>query len=190
MNTLFYSNFCDHSKKLIQIVSKTQLKNELNFICIDKRSKNSNGQTVIQLERGQVILPPNITKVPALMTQQHILLDDEIYKFLQLKEAKINHIATQGLGEPECYSLGQMNSMSDSYSYWDQPVDDLHTKGNGGMRQMHNFVSLDEGYADKYQMNLPEDNYEPDKIGKNGSRTLEDLKAERERDVGPPIMRK
>ena len=183
MTTLYYSNFCEPSKKLIQTVSKSKLKNELQFVCIDKRSRNKSGQTIVHLERGQVVLPSSITKVPALMTPQQVLVGDDIYKYLFPKEAQINHQATQGLGEPECYSLGQMNSMSDTYSFWDQPVNELTTKGEGGMRQLHNYVTLEQSYA----IPTPSDNYEPDKIGKNGSKTLEQLKAEREQDVAKPF---
>ena len=189
MNTLYYSNFCESCKKLIQVISKSSLKNEMNFVCIDTRSRNSTGQTVIQLERGQAILPTSITKVPTLMTPKQLIVGEDIYGYLYPKEAQINHVATQGLGEPECYSLGQMNSMSDRFSFWDQDATDLSTTGQGGMRQLHNFVTIDQGYTSSFKINTPPDNYEADKVGNNGSRTLDDIKAERERDIGKSPMR-
>ena len=57
MSILYYSNFCEPSKKLLQLIAKTKLKNELHFICIDKRFRNSKGQTILILENQQVLLP-------------------------------------------------------------------------------------------------------------------------------------
>ena len=103
-----------------------------------------------------------------------------------LIEAVLNHVETNGNGEPESYSFGQMSSISDQYSFWDQSPSDLSTKGDGGMRQIHNFVALE---AD-YRITTPPENYESDKIGNKGSKTLEEYKAERESAIAPPIQRK
>ena len=35
---LYYSNYCQHSKELITILAKSKLKEEVHFICIDKRT--------------------------------------------------------------------------------------------------------------------------------------------------------
>ncbi len=78
-----------------------------------------------------------------------------------------------------------MSCMSDSYSFWDQDPNELSTKGQGGIRQMHNFVTLDQNFT----INTPEEDYVPDKIGNNGSKSIEQLKAEREQTVMPPIQR-
>ena len=55
---LYYSNFCEPSKKLLQSVSKTQNTNNIHFICIDKRVKDTNGKIFIVLQNGQQILMP------------------------------------------------------------------------------------------------------------------------------------
>jgi phage-related protein len=36
---LYYSNYCEPSKKLLQIIKKTQNTTKMHFICIDKRVK-------------------------------------------------------------------------------------------------------------------------------------------------------
>jgi len=186
MSICYYSNFCDPSKKLLQKIAKTKLKHELHFICIDKRQRDSRGQTIVFLENDQVVLPPQVTKVPALflIESKRVLFENDIYDYLLPKEVSINQIETNGNGEPECYSLSQMSKMSDSYSFWDQAPEDLTTKGHGGMRQMHNFVPLDESYS----ISTPTEDYVPDKIGKNG-KTLEDYKAERDSMLAPPLKR-
>ena len=64
---LYYSNYCDNSKKIISIISKSSVKNNIHFISIDKRI-NKNNNTYIVLENGQeIILPNNVNAVPALL---------------------------------------------------------------------------------------------------------------------------
>jgi len=50
---LYYSNFCEHSKKLLQTLSKTQASKDLHFICIDKRTQGPDKKIYIVLENGQ-----------------------------------------------------------------------------------------------------------------------------------------
>jgi hypothetical protein len=182
----YYSNFCEPSKKLLQVMARSQVQTDVHFICIDQRSRNAAGQTVLEVQGQQVLLPPTVTRVPALyfMETQQTLFEDAIYKHLAPKEATLNHTATNGLGEPECFS-NQFLSMSDSYSFWDQDANDLGTKGDGGMRQKHSYVSVN----DSFSINTPKEDYEPDKVGKKGSKTLEEYKAERAMMVPDPIAR-
>ena len=44
---LYYSKFCEHSNKLLQTLSKTNVQKDIHFICIDKRIKDSNGKMFI-----------------------------------------------------------------------------------------------------------------------------------------------
>jgi len=37
---LYYSKYCEISKKYLQILSKTNYQKEIHFICIDKRIKH------------------------------------------------------------------------------------------------------------------------------------------------------
>ena len=37
---LYYSNYCNHCKELLLKLSKTEKRNEMHFICIDKRVKH------------------------------------------------------------------------------------------------------------------------------------------------------
>jgi len=182
----YYSNFCDPSKKLLQLMSKTKLKNEVHFICIDKRSRDEHGQTLVEVNGQRVVLPKSITKVPSLylMDTKQVLSEDDIYRYLSPKEAAITHAETNGQGEPDCYS-NQAMSMSDSFSFWDQNADELGTKGSGGMRQQHSYATVDQ----QFSIPTPPDNYEPDKVGTNGSKTMEQYKAERELAVATPAAR-
>jgi hypothetical protein len=40
MDILYYSNYCKHSQKLIQTLTKGNLADKISCICIDKRSKD------------------------------------------------------------------------------------------------------------------------------------------------------
>ena len=81
---LYYSNFCEPSKKLLQTVTKTQNAKDIHFICIDKRVKDSNGKIYIILQNDQkIIMPENVTRVPALLLLNQnykVIYGDEIYQ--------------------------------------------------------------------------------------------------------------
>lgn len=172
---VYYSNYCEPSKKLLQTLAKTRLKEQVHFICIDQRFKDAQNRTMIELNGQVLILPACITKVPSLyiIEADRALYGDDIYKQFAPAETAINHVETRGHGEPECFST-TMTNMSDAYSYWDQPPEELEAKGNGGMRQIHHFSPIDQTFS----IQTPVDDYEPDKI--KGTKSLEEYKAERE----------
>jgi hypothetical protein len=60
---LYYSNYCKYSKDLLVKLSRTKRKNDLHFVCIDKREQHKDGTTHVILENGQrLLLPPNVKK--------------------------------------------------------------------------------------------------------------------------------
>lgn len=179
---IYYSNFCDPSKKLLQKVAKTKLSQEIHFICIDRRQRDSKGNTILFVQNEQVMLPPQVTKVPALyqIESKQVLFGDDIYAHLLPQEVAINQVATNGNFEPECYSIYGMNKMSDQYSFLDTSVSDLAASGNGGMRQLKRFATLE----DQSSINCPSEDYVADKVGKQG-KTLEEYKQERDALVKP-----
>ena len=113
----------------------------------------------------EILMPKAIRMVPALLLlnkNNQILFGNDVNNYLipiiheeKRKAVKIN-------GTPAAFSHYEMGmSMSDTYSYLDQNADDLSAKGNGGIRQMHNYVSL--GTIDSIE--TPPEDYSPDKIG-------------------------
>ena len=180
---IYYSNFCDPSKKLLQKVAKTKLSQEIHFICIDQRKRDSKGNTILFLQNEQVMLPPNVTKVPALyqMESKQVLFGDDIYAHLLPQEVAINQVATNGNFDPDPFSVFGMSKLSDTYSFLDTSVEDLGAKGSGGLRQLKRFATLE----DQSSIHCPKDDYSPDKVS---SKTLEDYKAERDSMV-PQIKR-
>jgi hypothetical protein len=182
---LYYSNFCDKSKKILQTLAKSNIKEELHYLCIDKRVKGPTGQWYIVLENGEkIIMPPQVNRVPALllMKQGHqVLYGDQILSHLQPRDTAINMAATNNNGEPSPFSLnddciGGFGVASDTFSYWDQSSEDLSAKGNGGMRQLYNYATIDSNI----RIEAPKEDYTPDKIG---SISLENLQQQRNSEI-------
>lgn len=160
---LYYSNHCENSKKCIYELGKYQLK-DVHYLCIDKRIQKNNSTYLIIEDKHEVLLPPTVTKVPALLLLNkghHVIFGSDIYRYFEPKINALQQEATSINEEPECFSLNQMSSVSDHYSFLDQGVDELSTKGNGGLRQIHNFVTINS--VDDIQ--TPPDNYKADTIG-------------------------
>lgn len=151
---LYYSKYCEVCKKYLQLLSKSDIQKDIHFICIDKRVKDSNNKTYIILENGQkIILPENITKVPALLLLNQgyqVLYGEQILEHLKPRQQQQVKQATQNNMEPMAFSLGGGGSfgdvVSDQYSFLDQDPDELKADGNGGMRQMHNYVDLNTAF--------------------------------------------
>lgn len=183
---LYYSNFCEHSKKLLQSLSKTTVSKDIHFICIDKRTNEGN-KIFIVLENGQkIIMPENVNRVPALLLLNHnykVLYGEAIYQHLKPQQEVLVQQATQNNMEPMAFSFGggggNYGIMSDNFSFLDLPPEEMTAKGNGGIRQMHNYVSSQ--YRDTITQTFEEEK------GTKGSKlpeglTVEQLQQQREQE--------
>lgn len=191
---LYYSKYCEVSKKYLQTLSKSNIQKDIHFICIDKRTKDANNKTYIILDNGQnIILPDNVTRVPALLLLNqgyNVLYGEKILEFLKPRQEVEVRKATQNNMEPMAFSFGGGGGfgdiVSDQYSFLDQAPEDLEAKGNGGMRQMHNYVDLN--YSDRVTMQTPADETEykkgANRIAEDGSKDLmAQIQAQREADI-------
>ena len=114
-SVLYYSNYCDKCKNIIRTLGNSEIKNEIHFVCIDKRFRDEkNGATYVILENQQrIILPPQIQRVPALLLLREgnkVLFGNEINDKLAPKNELKNAQATGFNGEPSAFSLGNDNS--------------------------------------------------------------------------------
>ena len=183
---LYYSKFCEHSNKLLQTLSKTNQK-DIHFICIDKRVKDTNNKTFIVLDNGQkIVMPENVNRVPALLLlnqNYQVLYGEAILNHLKPKQEVEVRKATQNNMEPMAFSFGSGgfgDIISDAYSFLDQGSEELEAKGNGGMRQMHNYVDLN--YSDK--ISTPNDEQEYKGANKiSGELTIEQLQQQRDSEL-------
>ena len=164
---LYYSNYCNHCKQLLLKLSRTKTRDDLHFVCIDKREKHKDGTTNIILENGQrLLLPPNVKSVPTVLLLHHgnRVIDGlkEINHFLSPGEIEINNKATDNNGEPLAFSMNEMGcGLSDNYSYLDMSAEELSAKGDGGLRMMHSYT----GWSDNQSIATPPENYVPNKVG-------------------------
>jgi hypothetical protein len=184
---IYYSNSCDRCKSVLKALSKSRVQDDIHFLCIDKRVRAANGSGAwhIVTETGEkVLLPPQVNRVPALLllNKGHMVLyGEQILQHFQPKNVALNNEATGFNGEPNAFSLGRESMggfgvASDNYSFLDQSADELSAKGNGGMRQLYNYATIDT--VDKIE--TPPDNYSPDKVG---SVSLEQLQQKRNLDI-------
>jgi hypothetical protein len=188
---LYYSKYCEVSKKYLQLLSKSNIQKDIHFICIDKRIKDANNKTYIVLENEQkIILPENVTRVPALLLLNQgyqVLYGEQILQHLKPKQEVEVRKATQNNMEPMAFSFGGGfgDIVSDQYSFLDQAPEDLEAKGNGGIRQMHNYVDLN--YSNSYTIPTPNDEQEykgANRIAEDGSKDLmSKIQAQREADL-------
>jgi hypothetical protein len=187
MDILYYSNYCLHSKKILQYLAKEGLANQINCICIDKRTRDpKTGQIYITLENGkQIMMPPNVHSVPSmLLVKQNfrVILGEEIIQYLQPKVKQNNTIATHNQGEPLGYIMNPSNNgmsiVSEQYTYVTMTPEELSAKGKGGSRQMYNYVSAND---EQFSIPTPPDNYRPDKL--SGDVTLDSLQSQRNEEI-------
>lgn len=170
-SVLYFSNYCDNCKKLLQFLSRSPQSKEMHFVCIDKRERQSNGATHVILPNGsQILLPPNITRVPALLLlnkSNHVLFGNDIMNFLRPQEVELDNQATGGNGEPSAYMFssgcGTLGVNSDRFSFLDQDPESMLAQGDGGLRQMYNYATPDM----VTNISTPPDNYTPDKVAPN-----------------------
>lgn len=180
-SVLYYSNYCDKCKTLLAKLAKSPQSKEIHFVCIDKRIKKPDGRVYVILQNGkELLLPPNISRVPALLLlnkNNHVLFGNDITNYLQPRETQLENQATRGNGEPMAFSFSSGSSMwgvmSDQYSYWDMEAEALTAKGDGGLRQMHFYASVD--HSDNIE--APKDEYSANKVD---DKELENYKRNRE----------
>jgi hypothetical protein len=160
-------------------------------MCIDKRSKERDGKTYIILENGQkMILPENIVKVPALLLLNEnykVLYGDNIQNYLKPAQEIITKESTNYNMEPMAFSLGGGGGglgfggiVSDNYSFLDMDSESLNAKGDGGLRQMHNYVGLN---SQSDTIATPKDNYDYKSNKISSDLTIEQLQKQRNEEL-------
>ena len=143
MDTLYYSNNCKHSQRVLHFLVKGNLADKINFLCIDKRRRDpNNNQIYIHLENGQrVIMPPNVHSVPALLLVKQsyrVVLGDDIIQYYQTAAShetkkRIQREVIDPVGTSLMQSSGGMNITSEAYTMYNLTPDELSAKGSSGV---------------------------------------------------------
>lgn len=187
MNILYYSNFCPHSQKIINKLSKSNVKDDFSYISIDNRIMKEDGMYV-KLRNGEEFqVQKDVDKVPALLLESYgsrVIFGNEIMNFIDTKEKES---PTDNNLEPSPFSFygGNDNIVSDIYSYLDTPSNEFSAAdGNAGMLQTYSYATIDYNTY----MNTPPDTYTPDKISTDEN-LLDKLVESRNKDVPLPTPR-
>jgi hypothetical protein len=188
MNILYYSNHCPNCQKIVKYISQAGLIDKLNSICIDKRKiDNQSGQMFIQLENGkQIMLPPNVQSVPALLIVKEnyrALFGKDILSFFKPLVEQNDKQAQQNNGEPVGMTIigssAGVSIHSEQFTPYGLTPDDLSAKSTSNKRPMYDYVSAQDHQT--YQIPTPPDTYRPDKV--DSSLTLEVLEQKRSTEV-------
>lgn len=180
-NILYYSTNCPVCNNLLSDLAKDKYENML-FFSVDSREVVDNKTYLILSNGSRVLLPVHVTCVPSLLliddtTQKNTLITGkEILKYFgettdKQKEEDI---------ELKPFVLGTKTGgiVSDSFSFLDTPADDLLANGNGGLKQLHNYTTLDE----IHKIVTPPENYTPNTIG-NDENNMDNLLKQRESEI-------
>ena len=186
---LYYSKYCENCKKILYKVGKDKIKEDIHFLCIDKRKVIKNKIYIILSDGKELLMPDEIKEVPALLLLNRgnrIIYGNEILNLFNpmLEKNKTRENKING-GEPLAFSNYEMGAtLSDNYSYLDQNSDELSTKGEGGLRQMHSFAT----YNLKDEIETPPETFISEKIKSgNVSKLLTKLQEERNKEMNNKI---
>jgi len=176
-SVLYFSKYCNHCQNILKILNKTVLKKDIHFLSIDKRI-NKNNKTYLLLDDGtEILLPKKISKVPALLLLQFgnkLLFGTDILNFLRPQIDNERKEAVKLEGEPIAYSFNGEEGvgMSDNYSFLDQNSDELGVKGQGGLRQMHSYRTIDS----YNKIDTPPEDYVKEKTSDDAIKNYTDLR--------------
>lgn len=146
---LYYSSFCKHSDSIVQYIGHSKVKDDIHFLNIDNRFHVNGDMYVKYNEKHDVPIPNQIDQVPSMLvidnltSVQKILIGNEIKEHIFNLHKEYSNQATMFDGEPEPFAFDNYGFVvSDQFSFLDQTPDELAAKGDGGVRQMHNYASL------------------------------------------------
>ncbi len=122
---LFYSNFCEHCKKLIGILIKQNLRDQFILVCVDKREYK---------------IPPFIDRVPTILTsKKELYTEDNIYAYI---EKKIKLIQKQIEDIAPFTMANSLNSSQYTFISQDGESYDMGAELKNDLVQSHDFVLL------------------------------------------------
>jgi hypothetical protein len=178
LDILYYSNQCPNCKKILDYISKNCLIDQLNCICIDKRTTDSKtGQIYIQRDNGKLImLPPNVHAVPALLIAKQnykTIYAGDIVTYLEpVVSAKISR-ATITNGEPMAMSFTYNSDVSsDKFTYYNGRISDT----------MSNYSITN--HMEQMQIPTPAESYKSNKmIPDEGMQLMDTMQQQRNLDM-------
>lgn len=146
---LFFSEYCKHSRELLSNLKQKNHLESIELICIDSRYTKDNITYININETNTMALPPMINCVPTLciLPNYEILQGSKIMEYYAPMSKNIEEARETINSEPNAFSLdsetnGSFGVSSDNFSFWDTGSDELAAQGDGGMRQMYTYASV------------------------------------------------
>ena len=181
---LFFSQYCKHSNQLLEEMNKKGIIDKVELVCVDNRFTKDNIIYVVLQNQQSMPIPPMINSVPTLcITPNHEILKGgqilpyfvPISKTLQEERNKVEL-------EPNTFDLnndttGSFGVSSDHFSFWDTNHEDLSASGNGGMKQMYSYASI-ENDGKKEEIYTPQE-----QTKETNNMTLEQLQQQRQSEL-------
>lgn len=171
MDKLYYSNYCKFSRELISYLTKNNLADKINCVCIDNRTRDKQtGQILVKLENGRFEpIPPNVSRVPSILLVSKgfsVIFGNAIYQYFEPTRETQQNIATGFNGEPVAYSGKGADISSEKFTFYNMSSEELSPVGEGGMRQIHNYVPVNGGAASAQTAPIPteQNNYKSTRI--------------------------
>lgn len=166
MDKLYYSNYCKFSRELISYLTKNNLADKINCICIDNRIRDKQtGQTLVKLENGRLeSIPPNVNRVPSILLVSKgfsVIFGNAVYQYFEPTRETQQNIATGFNGEPVAYAGKVADISSEKFTFYNMSSEELSPVGEGGMRNMHNYVAVN---AAGPKIPVEENNYKSTRI--------------------------
>lgn len=177
-NVLYYSMHCGHCRDLLSILGKSPVQRDFHYMNIDNRERGPDGQWVINLQNGtNVPLPKGIKNVPSVMMLNRgnmVISGIQVKEFIKhLEDEKSRKQQKNDIAAFDIGGFGGGGVVSDTFSFLDTDPQDMLCKGNGGMRQLHNYSTINSFNV----IETPPENYESDKI--KGSIDTDKIQRER-----------
>lgn len=120
---LFYSNFCEHSKYVVSVLIKRNIREHFILVCVDKKGLN---------------IPPFVDRVPVIFTiRKELFKDEDVMRYIESKVQSSQTIQESIIP----FSLGSATNSS-QYTFLTEEGYDTDANIKTDMLQSHNFIPL------------------------------------------------
>jgi hypothetical protein len=129
---LYYGKTCHHSQQLLLQVAKQGISDKLRFVPVDQQVRRGDQLMAILDNGSQVLVPPGVTAVPALLDirDKNIYMGPEVGKRLAAEAERAARAATGAEKEPMAYT-DISSGTSTTFSFVGDDPEALLAKGTG-----------------------------------------------------------
>ena len=129
---LYYGRTCQHSQQLLRQVAKQGISDKLRFVPVDQQVRRGDQLMAILDNGSQVLIPPGVTAVPALLDirDKNIYMGPEVGKRLAAEAERAIRAATGAEKEPMAYT-DISGSTSTTFSFVGDDPEALLARGTG-----------------------------------------------------------